>query len=229
MKNMKVIAINLPPLAKSHPLLAASQLSEAERSTSALRKIAQNDPEVIFFIEEYGPLFAKIQAALIDDYQFIYPQDFQPSVRAYAGVVAAVKRSLKIEDQLDGRYFKVAQTAKILGLRIAEAWFIGVHYPQPAQAQQFDQQFKYHLRQLQPKMIAGDFNPLRGTQPVIAGYQDLLAKEPVTSLFKTKLDFVFVPHAESKQQKLIFDDSLMTDHSDTFFSDHALTGLITSN
>ncbi|WP_125766368.1 endonuclease/exonuclease/phosphatase family protein [Lapidilactobacillus wuchangensis] len=225
-KNMKVITINLPPLEKAHPQLATSALSVSERAQIALQKIAQNDPEVVFFIEEYGPVFAEVEAALADRYQFVYPDGFQPSVRAYAGVVAAVKRSLEVEAQLDGRYFKVAQTAKILGLRLAGQWFLGVHYPQPAHAEEFDQQLKAYLPQLQPKMIAGDFNPLRGTQPIITGYRDLLADEKVTSLFNNKLDFVFVPRGDAHQQTKIFDTSLMTSRSDVFLSDHALTGLV---
>ncbi|MCH4057495.1 endonuclease/exonuclease/phosphatase family protein [Lapidilactobacillus gannanensis] len=225
---LKVITLNLPPLDKSHFQLGSSGLTDQTRSQRAITAISDQNPDIIFFIEEYGPLFAEIATQLRGQYYFIYPQDFQPSVRAFAGVVAAVKSSIKLQAQLDGHYFKINQTAKILGLQIADDWFIGVHYPQPAQVRDFDQKFKDSIRKLKPKLIVGDFNPVRGAKSAIKLYDDLLKPVSVTSLFHSKLDFVFIPEAEVPSQRLVFDHALMDPNSQLFLSDHALTGAILS-
>lgn len=238
---MKIISINIPPNNKAHEDLKNNfdndKKCNCTRANRVVAKIKDEDPELIFFVEQFGPVYKYVVEKLRNYYKFIAPKNFKPNARSYAGVTCAIKKGIEIEKQIDGSdtELHVEQTAKILGLYISKKWFLGVHYPQPSlaknsAAKKFDRKIKEFIgkRENNVQLIIGDFNPLQGTLQLIYGYRDVIDNGENTSLFKRKLDYIFVPESITVDLKkdVIFDTSVMEKDKESFFSDHVLSGVI---
>lgn len=227
---MIVIALNIPPKEKSANTLQNSSISDEEREERILKIIEYYDADVIFFVETYGLIFEPLQKKMESiGYRFYFPDGYKPSKLSFCGVVAAVKdAAIKEVDAVefgDGSDIGMqCMQARFLYLKINNDIYAGVHYPLPINDHEsFANHVNNFMKDEKPKLLLGDFNPASGYSYSFNDYQDILPKNCNTTLFETKLDYVFTRLDESYQA--IFDDSVI-DPDHHFFSDHVLIGVI---
>lgn len=229
---MKILSINLNPPDKCAYQLRNEfkRLSINDRTNRIIELIRSKNPDVIFFIEQWYPVFKVIEMHLKENgYMFYYPRGFDPSLckggvyPSYAGVVTALKSSIQGAKCEDGSS-RVKENAKWLCLEIQGDKYLGLHYPQPGPNWDcFHTAVKKIVCTKKPLVIMGDFNTPKGKEIKIAGYMDLLGGKDPTSAFNTKLDYIFVPsHFFGKVESENIID-VMKQGSSIFFSDHSAT------
>lgn len=221
---MKVIAVNIPPINKCHMQLQKSELDDETRALRFVERFEEYDADIIFFVEQYGPVFNKIKKDLNQAYNFYYPKGFKPSKKSYSGVVAAVKKGVCVQHDNGSAIALTKLQARFLGLTIKGEYYAGVHFPLGKRKKEFVDKVNSFVANKKPKLLIGDFNPSKGTKIQYEGYRDVL-DDRNTALFKTKLDYVFVP-IEVGTNEFIFDASVFDPNSDLFASDHAIVGVV---
>lgn len=215
----KVITVNIPPKEKSAPILKYNTVTDTERIERIKSKIDSLNPDIIFFVEQYRPIFNPVKDYLSENFNFFFPDDFENS-QGYAGIVAAVKANKKVTKFSDGNDF-VEKSAKWLSIDVNGKTYLGIHSTQPENAD-FHKAVKYFASKFNPSIILGDFNPEKNTNISIQNYINVLPNES-TSAFNTKLDYLFVLSG-LKYQNIIFEKDCMSDGK-KIFSDHAITGI----
>lgn len=233
---MKFLSINI-----NHPEKCVANLknefkclSDSERKNRIINLIRNKNPDVIFFIEQWYPVFSLIEEHLNskeqNSYVFCYPQGFNPSFfkdgtyPSYAGVVAAFKNSIFSSVSCkDGTLWIKEKSAKWLSLEIDGKKYLGVHYPQPGpEWNGFHTAVKSFAKTNNPFVIMGDFNTPKNCSIKIDGYKDVLGPEP-TSAFNTKLDYIFVPSELFCKANAEIITDVMNQGNHNFFSDHSAT------
>lgn len=231
---MKILSVNINPPDKCADSQSFDKLSDDERKKRIIKIIQDENPDVIFFIEQWYPVFNLVKEELEDEnakpkYHFCFPSNFNPSYckngeyPSYAGVVAAVKSTTK-SDATDGTD-KVNKSAKWLCLEIENNKYLGVHYPQPIDDKTPDENFHNGVKEFaknnKPLVIIGDFNTPKNSSIVIDGYKDFLPENEPTSAFKTKLDYIFLPENYNGEANVKLLHNARS--GENFFSDHSAT------
>lgn len=231
---MKLLSININPPEKCAANLEIEfkSISNADRKNRIIDLIRNRNPDVIFFIEQWYPVFSLIEEHLKQNgYVFCYPKKFYPSFckdgtyLSYAGLVAAVKSNHKVSFE-DGKSW-TNKSAKWLSLNINNKIYLAVHYPQPGKDwDQFNNSVKSFLSYTneKPCVVLGDFNTPKNLpkKPIkIQGYKDVLPQNRATYSTGTKLDYIFLNEKYmGKVDAELIDDSRI---GDNIFSDHSVT------
>ena len=194
-------------------------------------RVKSQDPDVIFFIEQWYPVFGLVRKVLEPEYKFVFPKGFNPSYRndkgeypSFAGVVAAIKSGIWVTAAVGGKDY-VDQAGKWLNLEINGCKFLGVHYPQDKNDitvfKNFHNGVKKFVEQEKPLAIMGDFNTPKVIGVItIDGYKDLLSAAPTTSALDTKLDYIFLPDNYCGAKAELIQAAM---RGETIFSDHCAT------
>ncbi|MDF2800396.1 MAG: Endonuclease/Exonuclease/phosphatase family [Anaerocolumna sp.] len=229
---MKILSININPPDKCAEKLTTDfkVLSTNDRINRIIELICNKNPDAIFFIEQWYPVFKAIEMHLKQNgYIFHYPHGFDPSFfkggayPSYAGVVTAFKSSIQGVKCEDGSLW-VKETAKWLCLEIQDKKYLGVHYPQPGHNwDRFHAAVKDFVYTKKPLVIMGDFNTPKGDKIEIDGYKDLLGGKDPTSAFNTKLDYIFAPSKFFNKAESENIEDVMKQGNSNFFSDHSAT------
>lgn len=226
---MKVLTLNINPPDKSQ--IDISMLSDHQRISRIIELIDSQNPDIVFFIEQWCPVYGTVRKILEGKgYTFYSPTGFEPAYYkngkypSFAGVIAAVKTKYTVVAR-DGQGL-VNKTAKWLSLEINSTVYLGVHYPQPDEKavnawNTFHQAVTDYSKNVSPSLIIGDFNTPRGMAVIFEGYRDVLAVEPTCSSGK-KLDYIFLKEGlVVKHEELI--NSVRFPENSLFFSDHSVT------
>lgn len=227
---MKLITVNINP--SEHFRNNKDKIPDEQMRKNRIIDFVEDNgqyPDVIFFIEQWYPVFEVVQQELKKSYTFYFPKGFNPSFYkegiypSHAGVVAAVRSELSVKKAEDGENY-VTKTAKWLSLEIDTKVYLAVHYPQPGgQWDKFHEAVKKYVESKKPVLIMGDFNTPKGCPVEIDGYADVLPPKEPTFVGGTKLDYIFVPQELSFEAKAENMKNSMKPDSNQFFSDHAVT------
>lgn len=191
--------------------------------------IRSQNPDIIFFIEQWYPLYSLVKSELDPDYKFVLPNRFDPArlsrkgeYSSFAGMAAAVKLGIRVTAADGSDYVK--KTGKWLSLEINGDKYLGVHYPQPQSENLPDKNFHKgvlnYAQEKKPIAIIGDFNTPKNIDRIaINGYKDLLPTKP-TQAYGTKLDYIFLIETYNSAKAELISSAMS---GDTLFSDHAAT------
>lgn len=224
---MKLLTVNICPPDKcaKHLKKTLTDLGPENRTEKIIGLIRTQNPDVIFFVEQWYPVYSLVKSELESDYRFVLPEDFNPA-SSYAGVVAAIKSNIDVTSSAGGKEY-VEKDGKWLSLEIDGHIYLGVHYPQPRDEKKLDTNFHQGVMEFvkskEPLVILGDFNTPRSMGAVtIDGYQDLLPEKEPTSAFGTKLDYIFLPDNYCGAKAELIQSAMQ---GETAFSDHCATML----
>ena len=217
---MRFLTLNINPSKYSH--VNVSMLTDDERTKRINNLINEKDHDVIFFIEQWYPVFSGVQLYLEQiDYDFYKPTGFNWH-RSYAGVIVAAKKKHTVTSS-DGTGF-VNETGKWLCVEIDSTLYLGVHYPQPGIAwNDFHESVERFSREAHPSLIIGDFNTPAGRKITIGDYRDVLPMEPTCATNK-KLDYAFVKNGLMIEGEELINSVRMAGNK-MLFSDHSATSV----
>ena len=226
---MKLMAVNINPKEHFYSFLGEPP-GEQTRANRIVHLVQSENPDVIFFIEQWYPVFRQVKEELErEKYVFYTPDGFDPGFldsmgiyRSFAGVVAAVRSTSTVKAE-DGKNY-VEKTAKWLSLEIDAKVYLGVHYPQPGeQWKTFHQAVGTFAESKKPILMMGDFNTPKGSTVEITGYRDVLGAKGPTYAAGTKLDYIFVDGKEREADGDNIIEAKDPRNVNLYFSDHSVT------
>lgn len=228
--NMKIVTVNINPPDKCQALLKLEfkQMTIEERAQRIYKIVKDKYADIVFFTEQFGPVYDLVKRKLENDYEFYLPNGFKPSVRSYAGIVTAVSKKHLNISKIDGKqYVNESKRFKFLSIQIEDRSYLCVHTPQPGSDIYIDfyNGINKFIKEHRPIVICGDFNTEKGTVTEFEGYKDCLPVD-YTSAFGTKLDYIFVREDSANQVLLkegkVIKEAMQSGH-ELLCSDHAVT------
>ena len=217
---MKLMAVNINPKKHFRSILGEPP-GDQTRANRIVQLVQSENPDVIFFIEQWYPVFRQVKEELEqEEYVFYTPRGFKPSF--WSGVVAAVRSTSTVKAE-DGKNY-VRKTAKWLSLEIDAKVYLGVHYPQPGeQWKTFHQAVGTFAESKKPILMMGDFNTPKGSTVEITGYRDVLGAKGPTYAAGTKLDYIFIDGKEREADGDNIIEAKDPRNVNLYFSDHSVT------
>ena len=231
---MRILSLNINPPDKCDGSLRSAfvSLSREIRIERVATLIQDKKPDIIFFIEQWYPVYGGVKESLKDNYTFCYPRGFTPSRKtksgflSFSGVVASVNKTITDFSYKDGTHY-VYKNAKWLCLTIHEEKYLCVHYPQPKDDwESFNDGVAKYATEEHPVVIMGDFNTPQGRAIKITDYADVMAENEPTFAAQTKLDYIFVQRECQKDAHAENIVNVRNPNSSSFFSDHSATLLV---
>jgi exonuclease III len=229
---MRLLTINIPRPDSDYcgKRKELENLKPEEWKDRIIAFINKVNPDVIFFIEEWGNVYKLVKHALEQIGFIFYPHDF--NMNNWAGIVAAVKSRIPVSQYNNGKEWvsHVGQKGKPdrwLCLDIENNKFLGVHYPiySPTNSEHddFHDAILLFAAKERPLVILGDFNSKPSTTTQIPGYKDCLSKiyPAPTNAFGKKVDYIFISSkygcVKGENIREVWEgDEVFSDHSSTF-------------